>query len=90
MAVPANEIIRFRTRATTAIEALRNIDAILATVEDFGSNDAERQTFFQASFGTGTDNPDLTWAEFVAGIVALRAIRTTFNSNRLALAKLLR
>jgi len=72
------------------VDSLRGIDGALAIIEDFGANDAERATFFQASFGAATDNPDLSWAEFAAGIVALRAMRTAWQSNRLAVVKLLR
>lgn len=90
MAVPAVESIKFRERATRSIDVLRDIDSVLSTVEDFGTTDAERQAFFQAAFGTGTDNPDLTWSEFAAGIIALRAIRTAWQANRIALARLLR
>lgn len=90
MAVPANQVNVFRTRVVTTVDALRGIDPLLAIIEDAGVDDAARQAFFQASFGAATDNPDLTWAEFVAGIIALRAMRTSWNTNKLATAKLLR
>lgn len=90
MALPANQIENFRNGVSGTVDALRGIDSILARVEDFGSTDAERQAFFQASFGPDTDNPDLTWADFAQGILALRAIRTAWIAQRLAIVKLRR
>lgn len=90
MAAPAIEIQRFRDAATRFIDNLRDIDSILAVLEDHGVDDAARQAFFQAEFGAGTNNPDITWSQFAAGFVALRAIRTTRDAQKIALAKLLR
>lgn len=90
MAQPSTEILRFRAAATTFINDLRDIDSILAIVEDHGANDTERQTFFQAEFGEASNNADLTWTTFAAGVTALRAIRTARDANKLALAKLLK
>lgn len=90
MAQASTEVLRFRAAATTFINDMRDIDALLARVEDHGTNDTERQAFFQASFGEATDNPDISWSEFASGIVALRAIRTAYDAQRLALAKLLK
>jgi hypothetical protein len=90
MAVPANQVGTFRTRVASTVDALRNIDPLLGIIEDMGTDDTARQAFLQASFGAATDNPDITWIEFAAGIVALRAMRTAWNTNKLAVAKLLR
>lgn len=90
MAVPATESIRFRDAVTLFMTNLRDIDRVLAIVEDQGVDDAARQTFFQAEFGVGTNNPDITYATFAAGVVALRAIRTARDAQKLAMAKLLR
>lgn len=90
MAVAATEIVRFRDAATKFIDDLRDIDRVLAIVEDHGVDDAARQAFFTAEFGSGTNNPDLTWAIFANGVIALRAIRTARDAQKLAMAKLLR
>lgn len=90
MAIAANEIGKFRDEATRFIDRLRDINAVLDIVEAHGADDTARQAFFQGSFGEATDNPDLTWTEFASGVVALRAIRTEYETQRLALAKLLK
>lgn len=90
MATPSTEVVRFRDAATKFIEDMRDIDRVLAIVEDHGADDAARQAFFTAEFGVGTNNPDLTWATFANGVIALRAIRTARDAQKLALAKLLR
>lgn len=90
MAIPANEISTFRTRVRGVVDSMRGIDSALAIIEDFGADDAARQAFFEASFGAATDNPDLTWAQFAQGIIALRAMRTAWNTNKLATVRLLK
>lgn len=90
MAVPANEIAAFRSRVRGVVDSMRGIDGALAIVEDFGADDAARQAFFETSFGGATDNPDLTWAQFALGIVALRNMRTAWNTNKLNAVKLLK
>lgn len=89
MAYPSTEIDRFRTQVARTVENMRDIDALLAVVEDHGATDTARQAFFEAEFG-GTNNPDITWAEFAAGILALRAMRTAWATNKYAIAKLLK
>lgn len=90
MAQPANQVGTFRSRVADTVDAMRGIDRTLAIIEDHGADDATRQAFFQSVFGGATDNPDLTWAEFAAGIIAMRALRTAWNTNKLAIVKLLR
>lgn len=90
MAYPSTEIDRFRGRVQQTVDNMRDIDALLAIVEDHGAPDAERQAFFQAEFGTDSNNPDITWAQFGAAIIALRAIRTAWTTNKYAIAKLLK
>lgn len=85
MAHPTTEISRFRDRVTAFVDDLRELDAILAVVEDHGTNDSERQAFFESVFAGG----DISWTTFAQGIVALRAIRTARDANKVALAKLL-
>lgn len=84
MAQATTEAVRFRTAVTQFVADLRGLDAILAIVEDQGIDDAARQTFFQSVF-TGSD---IDWNTFAAGVVALRAIRTARDANKLAVAKL--
>jgi hypothetical protein len=86
MAHPTTEANRFRQKVTAFVDNLREIDAILAIVEDHGSNDTERQAFFTDVFG---QESDITWATFAQGVVALRALKTARDTNKLALAKLL-
>lgn len=90
MAQAANQVQVFRTRVSSTVDALRGIDALLGVIEDAGTTDAERQTFFQSVFGASTDNPDISYSEFALGIVALRAMRTAWQSNRVAIFKLLK
>lgn len=90
MAQAANQVNTFRTRVLATVDALRGIDALLGVIEDAGADDTARQTFFQSVFGANTDNPDITYAEFAAGIVALRAMRTAWQTNRVAIFKLLK
>lgn len=84
MAQPSTEVNHFRNRMNNLTDAFRSVEEVLAIIEDFGTNDAERQAFFQAVF---TDY-DITWSEFAAGIVALRAMRTAWNTNKTAMVKL--
>ena len=86
MAYPTTEAARFRERVTQLTNQMRTIDAILATVEDHGADDTARQTFFDDVFGVDSD---ITWNEFASGVVALRNMRTAWNTNKLAIAKLL-
>jgi hypothetical protein len=90
MAYPDTEVNRFRLQVGRTIEAIRDIDPLLAIVEDHGATDQERQAFFAEQFGEGTNNSDITWAQFAAGILALRAIRTAWGTNKFAIAKLLK
>lgn len=85
MAYNTTEVQRFRQEMTKLVNALRDIDPILAIVEDHGANDAARQAFLEPAL-TGQD---IDWATFAAGVVALRAIKTARDANKLALAKLL-
>lgn len=86
MAQPTTELNRFRDRASGLIDSLRQIDPILAVVEDVGTDDAARQAFFESAF-VGND---ITWAEFAAAVVALRNIRTARETNKVAISKLAR
>lgn len=86
MAFPSTEINRFRDRVTVFMDDLRELDVILAVVEDHGTNDAARQTFFESSLA----GQDIDWSAFAAGVVALRAIKTARDANKLAIAKLVR
>lgn len=90
MAVPSTEINHFRSEMRAQVQAMRAIDNRLAIIEDHGANDAERQAFFEAEFGPDSNNPDLTWTEFATGIVGVRALRTAWDTNKEAIAKLLK
>lgn len=90
MAYPSTEVDKFRAQVQRTVENMRDIDPLLAIVEDHGTTDAERQAFFQDEFGADSNNTDLTWAQFAAGIVALRAMRTAWATNKYAIAKLLK
>lgn len=86
MAHPTTEVNRFRDRLTRFVDDLREIDALLAIVEDHGTNDSERQAFFTGVFGAESD---ITWTTFAQGVGALRAMKTARDANKIALAKLL-
>ena len=76
-----------RQRTTTLIDALAEVGPILDLIEDVGATDQARQTYFETYITTlGVD--DLTWAQFLAAIIALRALRTWLQTNRPALSKL--
>lgn len=89
MAYASTEIGKFRGQVGSLVNALRDIDAALAIVEDQGATDAERQAFFQAEFGVDSNNTDITWAQFAQGVLAVRAMQTAYETNKLSLAKLL-
>lgn len=89
MAYPSTEINDFRAQVERLVDSLRRINAVIAIVEDQGADDAARQAFFSGEFGEGTNNPDITFAEFGQGVAAARNIRTAWEANKLALAKLL-
>lgn len=86
MAQPSTEIAHFRSKVNGFVDAMRDLDAILAVIEDQGTDDAARQAFFTSVFSV---DYDITWNQFAAGVVALRAIRTARDSNKLAIARLL-
>lgn len=90
MAVPSTEVDRFRNQVLAAVNAMRGIDALLAVIEDHGADDAARSAFFDQEFGVDSNNPDITFAEFAAGLTALRAMRTAWGTNKYAVAKLLK
>ena len=90
MAYPSTEVDRFRNQVRQTVENLRDIDALLAVVEDHDADDAARQAFFAGEFGEGSNNSDITWAQFGAGIQALRAIRTAWGTNKIAIARLIK
>ncbi len=90
MALPAVEVSKFRSQVTSLTDSLRSIDEILMLIEDFGADDAARVAFISGAFGEATDNPDLTIAQFTAGIVALRAMRTAWATEKLAIVQLRR
>lgn len=79
-----------RQRTTTLLDAVGEVQSIVDLFEDPGANDAARQVFFETYLKDGEGNPttDVTWAEFAAGAVALRALRTWLTTNRPALSKL--
>lgn len=88
MATPSTEIDLFRRQVTRLQDTLRELGALTAIVDEQGQDDSERATFFQGEFGDGTNNPDITWSEFVAGVTAIRNLETAYDSNKLAIAKL--
>ena len=89
MAEPIKVISSFRRDAAEVVENLRGVDALLATIEDHGTNDAERLAFLAGMFGEGNPYPDMSEAEFAAAINALRDIRAQWEISKYAVAKLL-
>lgn len=76
-----------RQRTTRLIDDLSEVGPILDLIEDVGATDAERQVYFETYIGT-LGAADLTWPQFLAAIIALRALRTWLQTNRPALSKL--
>jgi len=90
MAYPAVEVDKFRNRVQTTVNSLRDLGEVIAIIDDQGVDDTARAAFFDDVFGEATDNPDITFQEFAAGITALRAMQTAWATNKYAVAKLLR
>jgi len=90
MAVASTELNNFRSKVRSLIESMRDIDDLLAIIEDHGANDAARLAFFSGEVGTDTNNPDIDVTELTDGIVGIRALRSAWESNRLDIAKLLK
>lgn len=80
-----------RRETTTLLDALYEADRIVHLFEDPGANDAARAAFFRSYLEDAQGEPvtDITWAEFVAAVTALRALQTWLTTNRPALAKLI-
>ena len=90
MAYPSTEADRFRSQVNRTVENMRDIDALLAIVEDHGVDDPARLAFFGDEFGVDSNNPDLTVNEFAQGIQALRDLRTQWEASKYAVAKLIK
>ena len=90
MAYPSTEVDRFRSQVNRTVENMRDIDALLAIIEDHGEDDAARQAFFENEFGDPSNNTDITFQEFAAGIQALRTLRDAWSTNKYAIAKLIK
>ena len=90
MAKPDIQSTNFRYKVNGLVEHLRDINSVLAIVEDFGATDQERAAFFNDAFGDGTENADLTWAEFATGIQALRDVRASWEAGKIDIAPLLK
>lgn len=89
MAYPSTEVANFRGEVTRTVAAMRRINTQLAIIDDQGADDPARAAFFQNEFGPDSNNPDITWPEFVAAVVALRNLQTAWEANRIALSKAL-
>jgi hypothetical protein len=89
MAYPAREVNKFRSRVQTTVNNMREISEVLAIIDNQGADDTARAAFFDDAFGAETDNPDITFNQFVAGITALRAVKAAADANIVAIAALL-
>lgn len=89
MAEPIKVVRNFREGVQDVADNMRAIDGLLAIIEDMGADDAARLAFLAGMFGEGTPNSDITQNDFAAGIIALRAMRTAWGTNKYAIAKLL-
>lgn len=89
MAYPATEVQKFRAKLQGTVDALRQIEALIAIIEDQGENNAALGAFFNGAFGAGTQNEDLTFAEFVAGATALKSVKASWDTHKVAVSKLL-
>lgn len=92
MADKVTVVNNFRAGVKDTVANMRAIDGLLAIVEDTGADDAARLAFLTGIFA-GQENPqhgDITEAEFAAGIIALRNLRTAWTANKYAIAKLLK
>lgn len=88
MAEPITVISKFRDGVQDMADNMRAIDSLLAIVEDHGVDDAARLAFLAGMFGEGNPFPDITQAQFAAGIVAIRNLRTAWVTNKYAIAAL--
>jgi len=80
-----------RRETTDLLKALYEVDKIVHLFEDPGANDAARQAFFLAYLEDEVGDPvtDITWADFVAAVTALRALQAWLATNRPAMSKLI-
>jgi ribosome-binding ATPase YchF (GTP1/OBG family) len=92
MAQPVEEVLKFRNKVNELVDDLRDIDAVLAVIEDHGDTDAERAAVFNVDgvFGIDTDNKDLDWATFASGLQAIRDVRTAWDAGKSDIVKLVR
>jgi len=87
MAQPSTELNSFRNRATSLLDRMNDISGVLNIVEGAGTTDNERLAFFGAYIAAQTDY-DITVAELTAAVVKLRELKTWFDTNLPALAKM--
>lgn len=90
MAYSDREVDKFRAQVQTTVNAMRDIDNLLAIIEDQGADDAARAAFFAGAFGVDAQNQDITFNQFAAGLTALRNLRTAWETNRVQIVKLLK
>lgn len=89
MADKVQVVNEFRAGIRELSDNMRAVDGLLAIVEDMGANDTARIAFFTGIFA-GQENPqhgDITEAQFVAAILALRNLRATWNVEKFAVAQ---
>jgi hypothetical protein len=92
MAEKVQVVNEFRAGIRETADNMRAVNGLLAIVEDMGVDDPARLAFLTGIF-EGQENPqhgDITEAQFAAGIIALRNLRTAWATNKYAVAKLLK
>lgn len=88
MAQPSTELNTYRDRVTSLLNVMyRDIQAAIDVVEGTGTTDAQRKAFFQAWIDAQGDY-DITADEFIASVLALRALRDWLEANMVDLARM--
>ena len=82
MANPQSQLNTIREYATTLNNGLLEVQGIIAKIDALGGAD-----FFQ-TFLEGSNEPDLTWTEFVTFYTTLKAMQTWIETNAGAFAAL--
>lgn len=80
MAKQDEVILEYRKRSTALLDALNDVNDVLAVVEGTGADDAARVAFFAPFFAEFPDY-DLNQTAFFDSIVAWRALRMWLNTS---------
>jgi hypothetical protein len=88
MAQPSTELVNYRERVTSILNALyQEVQAAIDVVDGTGTNEGQRRAFFQEFFDTHPDY-DIDLNELFASVTSMRTLRTWVEANMAELAKM--